>query len=350
MKTPRLICLLTLTLGVFLCQRHAVAAVQSSAEKSSPEIITERRIPVALSAVLCERQAVDADFISNGVFDAQIKITALKPKNSASRLSADIAKKRALELAVANEQLGYAYGVCEDGSAWVGTFPGPAGVELDGSELRLPSAAKTICAGNSLKVLFVSEQRGRSMTVPLGVDLSARLPGQKGYVSVSCVPKRFPNSGPREWALIPTGGAGIKDPELVSGDPLQMSESLLKWINEKRNIENLLPYSGDQVLGMAASGLSRQKVVHHDLTKLANVKIDLLKKGIEPLGEDRAAGRTLGEIAGLLWRSPGHRDLLLNPSGQLAGIAMSAIEDGQLMAVVLIARKPASGAVAKHQK
>ena len=350
MKISRMICLITLNLGILLWPKPVTAAVKSTPDKTSIDKFAERRIPAALSAILCERRAVDIDFISNGIFDAQIEITTLKPKNSASKVTADIAKKRALELAKAGEQLGYAFGVCQDGNAWVGTFPGPAGVELTESDLRLPAAAKTICAKGSLQVLFASEQRGRSMSVPLSEELFARLPAQKGYVSVTCVPKMFPDSGPREWALIPTGGVGYKTPEMAAGDQGALGESLLKWINEKRHGERLPPFSNDQALEVATKSLARQKTVHHNLTALAKVKIDLLKKGIEPLGEDRAGGRTLGEIAGLLWRSPAHRDLLLNPVGQMAGITVASANDGQFMTVILVARNPASGAVAKYQK
>ena len=345
MKNPGMNCFTNLALGFFIFQNSVQAAVKSTFANSS-----ERRIPATLSAILCQRQAVDSDFISHGVFDAQIEITTLRPKDSSSKITAKIAQKRARELAQASEQLGYASGICDDGSAWVGTFPGPAGIELSGSELRLPMAAKSICANNSLKVLFAAERRGRSMSVPFSEDLVARIPAQKGFVSVSCVPKIFSDSGPREWALFPTESSRYNVPELRPSLNESSEESLIKWINARRQGDSLPPLAMDKDLEAASKVLAVQTSVRHNLPALSRVRNDLAKLNVQPLGEDRANGKTIGEIAGLLWRSPGHRDLLLNPSGQIAGITVSKNIDGSLMAVVLIGQRSSGRNVAKYIK
>ena len=306
----------------------------------------ERLVPMPLASTLCERSIQAADLVSNGLYDAQVDVIVLRPKDSQAKIQGSAVKQRAIELASESQQLGYSYGVCDRGHAWVMTYPSPEPVTLDSRILTVSKKAAQNCLPKSLKVLFAAEQKGRSFLVPLEEDLRARLPDSKGYVSVVCSPVQFPASGPREWALISLGGAKVNAADLLPPQGLANQDDLTQWINQKRLTANLANLTVDGESTAAATVLAARALIHHDLNALSKIRSALDKKGLEVFGENRVQGKSLAEIAGLLWMSPSHRDLLLHPNAETMGLALKETEAG-FFAVMLVGRKKA-GPVAKN--
>lgn len=306
----------------------------------------ERTVPMPLASTVCDRPIQAADLVSNGLYDAQVDVIVLRPKDSKSKIQGSLVKQRAIELATASQQLGYSYGVCDNGQGWVMTFPSPEPITLNSRILTVSKKAAQNCLPKSLKVLFAAEQKGRSFLVPLDGELTAKLPDSKGYASVVCSPVQFAASGPREWALISLGGAKINASDLLPPQGLSNQEALIEWINQKRLAANLPNLTVDGELTAAATGLAARKLIHHDLNALSKIRSALDKKGLEVFGENRVQGKSLAEIAGLLWMSPSHRDLLLHPNAEAMGFAVRETEAG-FFAVMLVGRKIA-GPVAKN--
>jgi uncharacterized protein YkwD len=313
----------------------SVSAAQIKLAKNS---VVERSLPITLTSVLCERPIQSADLVSNGLYDAQVSAVILSPKYNGGKIPSAVIKEKALSLANSGQQLGYSYGLCDNGTAWAVTFPAPEAVSLEGSILNLPKVATSQCAKNSLKIIFSPEQRGRSFLVPIESGLTARLPSSKGYASVVCTPNKFIGSGPREWALIPLGGAKVNPSDLLPLQGLANKEALMDWINQKRRFENLPSFTVDGELTAAATGLALGKTIHHDMDALGKVRANLQKNGFELAGENRVEGKSLAEVAGLLWMSPGHRDLLLSPTAEHFGLSVASSETGVFM-VMLVGRK-----------
>jgi len=306
----------------------------------------ERTVPMPLASTLCERPIQSADLVSNGLYDAQVDVIVLRPKDSQSKIQGSLVKQRAIELATAAQQLAYSYGVCDNGHGWVMTFPSPEPVTLNSRVLTVSKKAAQNCLPKSLKVLFAAEQKGRSFLVPLDGELTAKLPDSKGYASVVCSPLQFAASGPREWALISLGGAKINAADLLPPQGLSNQEALIQWISQKRLAANLPSLTVDGELTAASSGLAARKLIHHDLNALSKIRSALDKKGLEVFGENRVQGKSLAELAGLLWMSPSHRDLLLHPNAEAMGFTVKETEAG-FFAVMLVGRKIA-GPVAKN--
>lgn len=306
----------------------------------------ERTVQMPLASTVCDRPIQAADLVSNGLYDAQVDIIVLRPKDSKSKIQGSLVKQRAIELATASQQLGYSHGVCDNGQGWVMTFPSPEPVTLNSRVLTVSKKAAQNCLPKSLKILFAAEQKGRSFLVPLDGELTAKLPDSKGYASVVCSPLQFAASGPREWALISLGGAKINAADLLPPQGLSNQEALFQWINQKRLAANLPNLTVDGELTAASSGLAVRKLIHHDLNALSKIRSALDKKGLEVFGENRVQGKSLAELAGLLWMSPSHRDLLLHPNAEAMGFAVRETEAG-FFAVMLVGRKIA-GPVAKN--
>lgn len=324
-----------------------VSSPASQASESESAWPRERNVPETLASVLCERTAAAGDLMANGLFDAQVDVVTLKPKITSAKITNSTAKDRAVALAQRSESLGFAYGTCQDGHAWAAAFAAPEAVTIKDSVVFVPRSAKALCGPKSLKVLFVPEKKGRSFVVPLTDDLTARLPEAKGYASVVCSPKIFPASGPREWALIPVGGAKSNARDIAPVTGFLNEAELLAWINQKRTEERLPELKLDRELTDAARGLLNGRFIRHDLWALNTAKTSLLKRGIEGLGENRVGGNNLAEAAGLLWMSPAHRDLILNPKADTAGLAVTKDEQGVFLVVLVGRRTPKP--VARYQ-
>lgn len=332
---------------ILTCLLSLLASAASAA--SQPVVLTkpvERTVPVPLASTLCERPIQAADLVGHGLYDAQVDVTVLRPKSSQSKIQASLVRQRAVELASASQQLGYSYGVCDNGQGWVMTFPSPEPVAIDSRRLTVSKKAAQHCLPKSLKVLFAAEQKGRSFLVPLDGELTATLPDSKGYASVVCSPAQFAASGPREWALISLGGAKVNAADLLPPQGLASQEALTEWINQKRFAANLPNLTADGELTAAATGLAARRLIHHDLNALSKIRSALDKKGLEVFGENRVQGKSLAELAGLLWMSPSHRDLLLHPNAEAMGFTLKETEAG-FFAVMLVGRKIA-GPVAKN--
>jgi uncharacterized protein YkwD len=313
---------------------------------AAPVKPVERTVPMALASTLCERLIQISDLISNGLYDAQVDVIVLRPKDSQSKIQGSLVKQRAIDLATMSQQLGYSYGVCDNGHGWVMTFPSPEPVTLDSRILSVSKKAAQHCLPKTLKVLFASEQKGRSFLVPIDGEFRAQLPDSKGYASVVCSPAQFAASGPREWALISLGGAKMNAADLLPPQGLASQEALTQWINQKRLSANLPSLTVDTELTAAATGLAGRRMIHHDLNALSKIRSALDKKGLEVFGENRVQGKSLAELAGLLWMSPSHRDLLLHPNAEIMGLSVKESEGG-FFAVMLVGRKT-SGPVAKN--
>jgi uncharacterized protein YkwD len=146
--------------------------------------------------------------------------------------------------------------------------------------------------------------------------------------------------------LIPVGGAKRNARDIPPVGGFLTEAELLAWINQKRTEERLPELKLDRELTDAARGLLNGQTIRHDLRALNTAKISLLKRGIEGLGENRVGGNNLAEAAGLLWMSPAHRDLILNPKADTAGLAVTKDEQGVFL--VMLVGKKTTGAVAKN--
>lgn len=183
------------------------------------------------------------------------------------------------------------------------------------------------------------------MSIVLGKNFVGEVPKTKGYVSVSCVHSDKQNSGPREWALIPLHGAKSSAGELFAINGSTDEDALFVWINDQRKILNLSPLELNDELANAAKISLGDMAIRHNRKGLQDLRQSLGNKNIDPLGEDRVSGVSINELAGLLWMSPSHRDLLIDPSAEVVGCSVKKTDRGYF-AVVMTGKKSA-GSVAK---
>lgn len=341
MRFPAMIGFMTILAGFLFDVPCRAAAPNDQRSK-----VIERNVPAGLATILCNRHATAIDFLGYGFFDAQVEVVSLKPKNSTKKLNADEIRSRAVKLALTNGQLGYASGVCTDGSGWAMSLPNGDGFALDGRQIKIPRSLPTVCVPGSIKAFFAPENQGRSLALKIDKSLMAEVPDKKGYAAVTCVFRSDSVAGPRELALIPFFGARSDPRDLGQVLLTKSTNNLADWINGVRRRENLPGLPIDRSMTEAANGLKRRRDVRHNFDNLFSARENLKRKGFDLLGENRVRGQDLAELVGLLWMSPVHRDLILNPSAEVMGVVES--KDDQGLFAVIIAGKKSVGNVAKN--
>jgi hypothetical protein len=335
MKTATRCLILLSPVAIFLFAQQALAVVSPRQPTGEP---AQRTLPGDLSVILCERDALVADFQKHGIIDAQISVRRLIPKNPQDRFKISAIRERALKHAIATENHGFAFGQCPDGSAWLVSMPAREEITVAAANVRIPVATVASCAKGSLEIRFAAEKRGRSLLVPRSSerngDVTATMPNMKGYVGVTCIFSRHRESGPRELALIPSGGAalGVVSKDM---DSVRTEDDLLSWMNRRRADESLPPLAIIPDLTNTAKALIGRSSITHDLAAMAKMNESLRSRGIEPLGENRASGRSFADVAMMFWQSPSHRDLFLHPRGHLCGVASQAAEHDTFVSVVV---------------
>lgn len=274
-----------------------------------------------------------------GIFDAQIEGVLLSSKTQFEGGLLAFAQKKSRLLARLNHLGGYAYGLCPDGAkAWAVAVPSPELITPPSSDrkLLLPIASlKARCA--SYTVDFAAERGGLPQKVPVDkkdfVDTKAM---PSGVVSVTCQPRAPSWQGPVLWAMVPVKRDGdVKLPIVLQSDEKNsLSDNLARWIGQIREKEGLPPLVRHAELDHYAELLAIDGSLRHNRTQQALIAQKLRDTSTSPIGEDRVRARDLSSMAWLLWHSPRHRGLLLDPGATAVGIGLKSVGP-ETLAVVL---------------
>lgn len=269
-----------------------------------------------------------------GLYDAQIN--ALRSKTAASRQ--ELITQTAKELQK-NRHHGYAYGQCPGGRhSWIVTTPSTGNLlDLSSKTLRVHlSLMITACA--SVDIDFAAEDGGmpRSLLKRHKPDFAAALINPEflrpGTLAVTCHPENPKKNGPELWALAAVqGGSKATAPQ----ESFEMKD-FYSWLQDRRSEQGLdMLTINPPELQELAEELSKVDGLKHPRALLNERGRDLKKKKISLLGENRAEASNLSEMAWLLWNSPQHRRLLLNPKANSLGLAVKGSGREKLLVMVV---------------
>lgn len=238
---------------------------------------------------------------------------------------------------------GYAYGQCPDGNhSWIITTPATGDLidfASDGLHVNLPLMAKA-CA--SVDIDFAAEdggmprnllRRGKAGEIAALINPHFLHPGT---LSVTCHPKDKKKSGPELWALAAVRGANGSDGDLPDPSTAFEMKDFYSWLQKRRSDQGLANLKiNPPELQALAEELSKENSLKHPRALLNERGRDLKKKKISLLGENRAAAANLSEMAWLLWNSPQHRRLILNPKANSLGLAVKGNGREKLLVMVV---------------
>ncbi len=287
-----------------------------------------------------------------GVFDAQMDGRRAALRAGRAPTMAELERK-ARAIARVRHFAGYAAGSCPDGSGWAVALPSaePLKVDAKTGALHLPASLIDACASFRVDFAptdgFTTKQLGAARTVA-AKDLG------DGVLGVSCQPPRPRTQGPVLWFLAPVGkGPSEIVPESAAfgggGTTLQRLES---WILAVRRAAGAQPVVFKREMNEEASILAINPSLNHDRELLKKVGESLDAGEIKLLGENRVKGRDPERMAWLLWNSPRHRELLLNGSATVAGLA-ARDDRGETLVVLVLGQdqplKTAKGTTKKRK-
>ncbi len=264
-----------------------------------------------------------------GVFDAQVEVEFVRNVNDLKKLAADFAKD--------NGHRGYAYGHCRGKRQWVLSVPAPAPViEGDRFKVTLHGAALAAhCKAYDLDATTVKSNQPKSLVkkkAPVKQDETINFMQGEALttLAVTCYPKDSKTKGPELWALVPADRDERVYPKMTN------EVEFLAWIQSVRKETGLKELATDNAaVRDVAAGAAKQTDLHHPHDYLMDQKAKLKSSGITLLGEDRASAEDYEALARLLWNSPKHRGLLLNPEANAIGISVTPRDEEQLLVLVL---------------
>ena len=258
-----------------------------------------------------------------GIFDAQLGgqwLSSIAKSKVADAQLEEMSKKLANE----NEHFGYASGKCPDRQhAWLITTPSPQAITIKpGDNLVVPIASLQLhCRQFRLDFAAATSGHPKTLYENSAADKSPELLMSlanltDGTVEISCTPKNPPHRGPMVWYLVPVKkGPQPKVPlvEMLAEKKTDLPHALGEWINGLRTKEKLQPLTiNNTKLEKSIREQATRVDLRHDREELENYRKKFQEVKRELIGEDRVFGRTLEEMAFLLWNSPTHRGLLLD--------------------------------------
>ncbi|MBC7658297.1 MAG: hypothetical protein H7249_01165, partial [Chitinophagaceae bacterium] len=147
-------------------------------------------------------------------------------------------------------------------------------------------------------------------------------------LSLTCHPLDKSQDGPELWTLIALRTEGT--PKINS------AAELVEWIQNQRRHDHLPALSiGNKSLQGLVDKAAQQRDLHHPHALLLKEKQKLKSQKIDLLGEDRVSARDFSAIANLLWNSPQHRRLLLNPRANAIVLNVSDRENQKFVVMIL---------------
>jgi hypothetical protein len=280
---------------------------------------------------------------SAGLFDAQIE-GRLVTKIAGSLVRMERLEHKARALARLRHYGAYTYGPCADGRAFVAALPAPTALARgkDGS-VTLPAAALAQRC-TSYRVDFAPREKGEVRELrAVGGKFAARQIKSlgDGVASVTCQPRAPRWQGPMLWYLFPVGQGPLEappQPDALAGP--SVADALTSWVNRVRvengrgAVERSAALANDAELLLTAPGLT------HDRSLIAKVQAAATERRERFLGEDRVQGQDARAMAWLLWNSPRHRSLVVDPDATVCGVAVREGEVESLAVLACAAKTP----------
>jgi hypothetical protein len=268
-----------------------------------------------------------------GLFDTQVNAMRSQRPVDTNNLVAQV--RTQLQK---NKHHGYSYGQCPDGQhAWLITTPAPVAIveTIAGDVTVALPTMQGLCA--SVDIDFAADDGGMPRKILRRVKPGAQKALinphflRPGTLSVTCQPLDPKKDGPQLWAL-----TAIQNGSLPIHSKSFDIKDFYSWLQNRRSEQGLGMLAINQPeLQKLAEELSATDSLKHPRALLTERGKDLKKKKINLLGENRAAAGSLSEMAWLLWNSPQHRRLLLNPKANSMGLSVRGTGREKLLVMVV---------------
>lgn len=251
--------------------------------------------------------------------------------------------KRSLSLAEAQKELGISldynskqssFTKCDQRRFFRLTYPSKLRVQESKGVLSINDSKE--CLGG-IKATYVANSEILIKELPVSKSKVDASKLQDGYLSLSCFQSAFDSIG-LEFYLKPVGKAKFDFSGGFDFDATKHT-SITQWVNAIRQKASLNSLNSNDRLRSSASRLAKDHSVSHSAKGLDLEYLELKKNNLILIGENRAIGKSLEEIALLFWVSPNHRKLLFDPSIMFMDESISDREGGSIL-VSLLAGKP----------
>lgn len=316
------------------------------AKAITPPITLRTDLKDKMHELICKPRPKPAypaiELLRKDIWDAQIAGQKLRRVNNP--MTSEQLRRAALDLGRDQFHAGYAFGQCNPDLYWIVTVPAPKALERVGSGYLVRDRDyEAKCKGYRIdfapagvapvRHLYTSSPQWNS-----SYKINEAALGN-GMVSLTCLPRNPDWLGWVLWYLAPTGSGPWAEFPLSEMIPAGQRNAnlVLPWVNAVRTqlqLPELQSGIDDQAHARAISVLSVSKNVHHNRKLLGDIS-RMLAPQYKLNGEDRVRGSSLREILWLLWNSPRHRELILNPTATHLTLRHQVLAQDQFMAILI---------------
>ena len=287
-----------------------------------------------LGSTICSKNAALApqDIWRKGIYDAQSNGELVRSVGKPLEISE--LKRSLIEQAKQHRHFGGSFGACNKNDGWILSTPAPSPILKDGMDTYSITRRDLVQYCRSHRFDYASAEGYSTRQIRSGFKTSA---GKRisinlallapGTLSITCYPKTPKWQGPVTWFLLPVkeGPKGNLPQHEYLAKAANKQASLLDWINAVRGDANLPTLRlASQNIAAVTKPVTSGSGIAHDRRLLKSLRTKLKSQGLKFIGENRAEGESLLDVAWLLWHSPRHRSLILNPKGRIFAASIIA--------------------------
>ena len=278
-------------------------------------------------------------------YESSNSFQSIKPKQGKAIPTNKLALA-ALKIAKKKKHRSYSHGICKNGSGWIFSSPADHRVFSQKKEVLSFNLKQAQRSCRNIKIDFAHGERDetrrlyrwtpkKTLKSPIKINTAFL---DSGVISFTCTPLAK-HEGHELWFMLPIKSPP-QDPPFISLVSRTDISSLGLWVNALRKEFGLSPVAdNNEFLNKSSERLAKKMTVKHDRRILKQEQKALSDHQLKLLGENRVEGENARDMAWLLWNSPRHRNLVLNPNATHLSIGNRAQNQRSLAVLVFAMEK-----------
>ncbi|MBP9706293.1 MAG: hypothetical protein KBD78_01520 [Oligoflexales bacterium] len=275
------------------------------------------------------------------IFGYKYKLDSSTSTKKKSALNNDL-DARAKKLAKKHRHLFYSFGFCTPDTIWLASFPISSDIIVTEKKITLPwQQINKVC--NRVNYSIADENLSTIEHVNLLPKQDITMDKTKSVsIGISCLPSYVEQTGPLLLYLyLPNKDSSFPFQEMFDQEKninINPELTFIKWVNALRSRYKIKELHSNEDLLIMIKPLLKSETSSHFRENTSKLFDSAQKKKLKLLGENRALGSSLSQIAQHFWRSPSHRALLLNSRAEYIAFASKASESKTNLGLVVTAK------------
>lgn len=237
----------------------------------------------------------------------------------------------------------YSFGICTPDSVWFASFPISADIIVSEHSIKLPwQQLDKFCHKVSYSMSDEHFAKIENVNLLSNEVISIDKTKKNVSIGISCLPSYVENTGPlllylynaNNEATFPFQEMFVDEKNLNTNPELMF----IKWVNAIRSRYKIREIHTNAILTKMINPLAKAETSTHFREDTSKLFQSAQKQRLKLIGENRAVGNSIQQIAQYFWTSPSHRALLLDSQADYLAFACQVSETSTKLGVVVTAK------------